>query len=130
MLKRLYGLLLLSLVFVLSANADDARLTAKAAYDFIQSNDVAIIDVREPHEYMQEHIDGSINIPLSTLSMNDVSKLQILKDEGKDIILYCRSGRRSLIAAKQFEKWGFDAPTPDIEGGILAWLSEGLPVVH
>ncbi len=127
MLRQLCRVLLIALGF--SAKAEIPRLMPQDAYDIIQTRPVALIDVREVHEYGQGHIEDSINWPLSSLSESKIAKLQIFKEEGKDIILYCRSGHRSVIAATQFKKWGFEAPIVDIKGGILAWKNQGLPVV-
>ena len=45
----------------------------------------------------------------------------------RDRYVYCRSGRRSLLAGEMLAKDGFTVV--DLDGGILAWIKAGLPVV-
>ena len=63
------------------------------------SNGAIMVDVREPNEYGDGHIPGAINVPLSTVEGS--KELQ-----GKSVILYCRSGMRSLDAMKKLQKKG------------------------
>ena len=68
-------------------------------------NDGAIlIDVREASEYQEGHLDGAININYTDIS----SKIEAIVDK-KDtkIVVYCRSGRRSSIAAKALIDLGY-----------------------
>lgn len=64
-----------------------------------------IIDVREPHEFSQNHVVGAINIPLSNI--DKVS--QYLPDVNFDdeLILYCRSGGRAEMACRSISGLGF-----------------------
>lgn len=63
-----------------------------------------IIDVRTPQEFAQGHIEGAINIDHSVIAQ-EIAKAQVAKDD--DVILYCRSGRRSGIAMNQLQKMGY-----------------------
>jgi len=67
--------------------------------------DKVIIDVREPFEFMTGHVKGALNIPPSKL-MAGATKLQ---DVPKDapIILYCRTGSRSAVAANILRSLGY-----------------------
>ncbi len=67
--------------------------------------DKVIIDVREPFEFMTGHVKGALNIPPSKL-MAGATKLQ---DVPKDapIILYCRTGSRSAVAANILHSLGY-----------------------
>ena len=84
--------------------------------------DVVVIDVREPWEYNEGHIPGVKLIPLGTLPnrMNEIPK-------DKTVILTCRSGNRSGQAFRFLREQGFDN-VHNMEGGILAWEKQGLPV--
>jgi phage shock protein E len=64
-----------------------------------------IVDVREPNEYDQSHVEGAINLPLAKL-IDDIAEL---KDVPKDtqLILYCRSGNRSAMAMQMLQTKGF-----------------------
>ena len=73
---------------------------------------VVLIDVRTKEEYETGHIAGSINLPLDIISNIDISK-------DKKIIVYCRSGRRSNLAAVELIGLGYEN-VYDM-GGIEDW---------
>jgi phage shock protein E len=64
---------------------------------------VSIIDVREPHEFRSNHIDGAINIPLGQIPYI----VQELKSIGNRLVLYCQSGARSGRATDYLKSIGF-----------------------
>jgi rhodanese-related sulfurtransferase len=76
-----------------------------------------VIDVREPEEFEAFNI-GARLIPLGRFQMMDVDELMPLKDE--EVILHCRSGKRSMTACLILESMGF-TNTKNLEGGMLAW---------
>ena len=83
---------------------------------------ILIVDVREPDEFEGGHIPGSILVPLSRFSVSDIPDAA-----GRRIVLSCRSGRRSLIAAAM----AFDQGLPidaHYVGGFLDWVAHGEPV--
>lgn len=82
-----------------------------------------IIDVREPSEFEAGHIDGALLAPLGQVE-NDVDK--IAKD--REIVLVCRSARRSGLAYQRLAARGF-TNLYNMEGGMLAWEKLGFPVV-
>jgi cysteine sulfinate desulfinase/cysteine desulfurase-like protein/glyoxylase-like metal-dependent hydrolase (beta-lactamase superfamily II)/rhodanese-related sulfurtransferase len=86
---------------------DSASLT-EAMND---SNNMQLIDIREPHEYSLQHDNNfAKNVPLSRL-VNFVQTLQKntpKKAQQKRIVFICRSGSRSLIAAQALARLGFD----------------------
>ncbi|GAA4324708.1 rhodanese-like domain-containing protein [Flaviaesturariibacter amylovorans] len=86
---------------------------------------VHLIDVREPHEYAEAHIAGSRLYPLGKIQTMQVDELEDLKDE--PVLLQCRSGHRSMMAAMVLEQLGFK-DTSNVVGGILAWQEKGFPV--
>lgn len=75
-----------------------------------------LIDVREPHEYEEANIGGQL-IPLGELP-DHLDELDQWKDE--EIILMCRSGKRSGQALQYLHSEGFNN-LQNLEGGILAW---------
>ncbi|WP_290589190.1 rhodanese-like domain-containing protein [Alicyclobacillus sp.] len=78
---------------------------------------IQYVDVREPGEFQQGHIDGFRNIPLGQLR-NRLGEL----DREKPVVVMCHSGRRSTRAARMLVKHGF----PDVRnlsGGIVAWYA-------
>lgn len=76
------------------------------------------IDVREVEEYVEGHIAEFLNYPLSTL---EETKGQLPKE--KEIVIICRSGNRSMQAAKLLVDDGFTNVT-NIQGAMLEWEGE------
>ena len=81
-----------------------------------------IVDVREPREHEQAHVEGTIDIPLGEL----VARIDEVPRDTTVYVL-CHVGGRSAQAAQYLEGNGFDAV--NVTGGILAWYRAGLPVV-
>ena len=71
-----------------------------------------IIDVREPFEFADGHVEGAINLPSASL----MAGAPELKDLAKDteMILYCRSGARSSAAIQHLKQLGFTNMTNGI----------------
>jgi len=76
-----------------------------------------IIDVREPNEYAEFNI-GATLIPLGKIQSMQIDELEDLKNE--ELIIHCRSGKRSGVACMFLETMGF-TNTKNVEGGMLAW---------
>lgn len=95
-------------------------ITAKELKERIAAGEnLYILDVREPAEYEEANINGKL-IPLGTLPM----KLSEIEDwKNKEVIVHCRSGKRSANAQAYMEMNGFEN-VRNLEGGILAYLSE------
>jgi rhodanese-related sulfurtransferase len=85
---------------------------------------VLLVDVREADEYTAGHIPGALFNPLSKF---DPSKLPVAT-EGKRVVIYCRSGRRSVTAMEQARLAGRRDVNTHFGGGILAWLNAQQPV--
>ena len=88
---------------------------------------VVVLDVRTSNEYRGEtgHLRQALLIPLQELERR-YDELAKLKD--RTILVYCRSGHRSLRAGKILSVRGFR--TINLEGGILQWRKDLLPVVN
>lgn len=85
--------------------------------------DFQLIDVREPDEYQLCHIDGEL-IPKGEVPQH-IEKIK----RDKQVIVMCRSGRRSAdIVAYLQKKHGFEN-VYNLKGGILAWADEIDPSV-
>ena len=76
-----------------------------------------VIDVREPHEYEEYNIGGKL-IPLGQIQTMQVDEIEDLKEE--ELIIHCRSGKRSAMACQILETMGF-TNTKNLEGGMLDW---------
>lgn len=78
--------------------------------------DYIILDVRTPDEYAEGHIPGAICISHDSIPTDDIPELP---DKDQLIMVYCRSGRRSKLAAEQLVAQGY---TNVVEfGGINTW---------
>lgn len=84
-----------------------------------------ILDVRSPEEYAEGHVPDAINIPYDQLNAR---LAEIASYKEKDIVLYCRSGKRAGIAANILQAAGF-SKLLHLDGDMGGWLSNGnLPV--
>lgn len=82
-----------------------------------------IIDVREPEEFAEDNI-GGILVPLGKIMQMDIDPLESLKEE--ELIVHCRSGKRSQQACLFLESMGF-SNCKNMTGGILAWREKFNP---
>lgn len=76
--------------------------------------DLTLLDVREDWELGVASVPGAVHIPMGQVP----DRLNEL-DAGKEVVVLCRSGRRSLEVAKFLQQKGFK--TVNLAGGILAW---------
>lgn len=98
------------------------NINAQTANDWIKSGKAVLIDVREPDEWIKEHIPQAHLVPLSGFNPDDFPK-----DHDKIAVFHCRSGGRTEAAAPQILKTGF-RKVYQLEGGIQAWREAGLKV--
>ena len=92
----------------------------------INHEDAVVLDVRSMDEFRKGHIVNALNYPLNGLA-KQIPQLQKYKD--RPIVVVCRSGSRSAMAAKMLMKAGFER-VHNLRGGMMAWTSAGLPVEH
>ena len=81
-----------------------------------------LLDVRTPQEYAEGHIAGAVNVPYDQLATR---LAEVPKD--KDVVLYCRSGRRAGIAADVLAANGYTRLS-HLEGDMIAWTEKGRPM--
>ena len=96
------------------------QITAEEAKKIMDSGEEHIIlDTREQDEFEEGHIPGAILIPYTEIENKAEA---MLPDKDKLILVYCRSGRRSKIAAESLSKLGYT----NIKefGGIIDWTYE------
>ena len=98
------------------------RITAQALFEQLQlDGGPLVLDVRTAKEWNAAHIEGSLNLPLNHLAerIDDIPR-------DRPIVVHCRSGYRSSIAAGVLEQ--NDVPNVlDLVGGIDAWNASKLP---
>ena len=85
---------------------------------------ILLVDVREANEFTAGHIKDAAFLPLSAF---DPAKLPVAP-EGKKVVIYCRSGRRSVTAMEQARLAGRRDVNTHFGAGILGWLNAGEPV--
>ena len=85
--------------------------------------DVPIIDVREPEEYAQASVPGTLNVPLSRFgsTLGDIPF-------GRTVYVMCAGGGRSSRATEDLTGRGYDAV--NVMGGITEWYRSGHPVTY
>jgi rhodanese-related sulfurtransferase len=99
-----------------SINAEELKAKLDAGEELI------LVDCREQEEWDEDHIPNAIFMPLSTFQEN-FNKL----DSNKQIIMQCRSGKRSLTACQILQENDYEDLT-NLEGGILGWKELGYEV--
>ena len=86
--------------------------------NIMTQKDVRLIDVRTPKEYAEGHLQGAENIDVKAADFAERTK-----GIGGTVAVFCRSGKRSMLAAEQLAKQG--CTVYNLDGGILAWQKAG-----
>lgn len=112
---------LLSFLFLFSAFAGP-----KEMYADVVAGKAVLIDVRENEEVKEGMIEKALSIPLSKMEADKPATIQQVKDlsGGKDIYVYCRSGRRSQIFIDSLKTGNVSATN---SGGFEDLVKAGLP---
>jgi rhodanese-related sulfurtransferase len=88
----------------------------------VSEGQAVLVDVRERDELAAARVPGALHIPLGQLALR-VHELPA----DKELLLFCRSGQRSAIAAGILTGKGL-APVYNVAGGVIAWYQQGLPL--
>ena len=101
-MKRIVYLILICLCFITGCNSEEEinykTISSNEAYDMItKREDVIILDVRSESEFMESHIEGSVNIPLGSIER---FQEEVTDNKKSTILVYCASGNRSKEAGK------------------------------
>lgn len=92
-------------------------ITVQELQERMQNGDaINLIDVREEYEYEDFNLGGTL-IPLGEIP-DRLSEIEHLKDQ--EVIVHCRSGKRSESAQKFLQSQGF-TNVRNLIGGVLAW---------
>lgn len=91
-----------------------------------------LLDVREPAEFEALHIPGSINVPRGVLEQScewdyDETVPQLAAGRDAEIVVICRSGKRSVLAADVMQQMGF-TNVVSLRLGIRGWNDAELPM--
>ena len=88
--------------------------------------DVVLLDVREQEEVRAGYIEGAVTIPRGFLEFRAAEQLP---QTDTDIVVYCASGARSLLAAQVLRAMGYTR-VASMAGGITRWREAGYPVAR
>jgi sulfur-carrier protein adenylyltransferase/sulfurtransferase len=86
---------------------------------------VSVIDVRDPDEYREGHLEDATNISRGFLEFRIGSAVS---NPETPIVVYCQTGLRSMLAAKALKELGY-RNVINLKGGYQRWAQSGLPVV-
>ena len=100
------------------------RASPQEITQLINRGKAAIVDVRDAAEYATGHLPEAKNIPLAELGQR-LGELE--KFKAKSVIVVCQSGARAASAASLLQKAGF-ADVVNLDGGVAAWKTAGLPI--
>lgn len=84
------------------------------SFDEINLQEYILVDVRSRREFRENHLNGSINIPLLEVKRNVE---EIIKNKNRRVLVYCQSGIRSAKAVKMMEALGY-TQVYNLKGGL------------
>ncbi len=96
-------------------------------------NKPILLDVREPVEFAMLHIPDSINVPRGVLEQScewdyDETVPELAGGRNRELVVICRSGKRSALAADIMQKMGF-AKVVSLKTGVRGWNDYEQPLV-
>jgi rhodanese-related sulfurtransferase len=102
-----------------AASEETARVVSREEAGALLEGGAQLVDVRVAHEWDAGHIPGATHLPLEELAERSGEL-----DQERAVVLYCRGGTRSSMAAEALEGAGFDAVK--LSEGIVGWEEAGL----
>ena len=110
LVKLLLIFSLIALIYSQIYAADLSTDSLPTVQENLATHKAVLIDVREPGEWKEGHVQGAISLPLSSLKENaDATALQRQLPKDKIVYMHCVMGVRALKAAKILDKLGYDA---------------------
>lgn len=101
--------------------ADETREVSRDETQRLIEEGAQLVDVRADHEWEAGHIAGATHLPLDELAQRSEEL-----DREHPVVLYCRGGNRSTMAAEALAAAGFDAAK--LSEGVVGWSGAGLPL--
>jgi rhodanese-related sulfurtransferase len=100
--------------------------------EILEERSPMIVDVREPYEYDAMHIKNSLNVPrgiLETACECDFEETipELVHARDKEVIVLCRSGRRSIFAVDVMQQMGYQNVV-SLKTGLRGWVDTELPL--
>lgn len=95
--------------------------------------DLLLVDVREPYEFDAMHIAGSLNVPRGILESAcewdyEETIPELVRARDREVVVVCRSGNRSILAAHSLQVLGFRR-VASLETGLRGWKDYDQPLV-
>ena len=119
-MKKLFSLLLAAASLVgCQSNTEFKSVDAQQFAEVIANKDVQLVDARTPEEYCEGHIPGAVNIDVKSPDFD--TQIATLNPD-RPVAVYCRSGRRSKLAAERMTNAGLQVT--ELSEGILSWKGE------
>ena len=116
-MKKIFALFLSLTAFLGCSGHSAYKSVDETEFARIIANvSVQLIDARTASEYNEGHIPGAVNIDVLS---GDFDKHTATLDVSRPVAVYCRSGRRSKVAAARLSKAGYEVI--ELNNGILSW---------
>jgi rhodanese-related sulfurtransferase len=102
--------------------------------DHLEANpDLLVVDVREPYEFDAMHIEGSLNVPRGILESAcewdyEETIPELVQARQREVVLVCRSGHRSVLAANSLIVLGYE-DVVSLKTGLRGWKDYEQPLV-
>jgi rhodanese-related sulfurtransferase len=128
-MKPLFPILVACLLPAISFAADDTPPNGPVKIEQAEkqiSSGIQLLDVRTIDEWETGYLKGAKLVTFGEKGF--VEKAKATLDPKKPVLVYCRSGKRTVKAAKELRDAGFTTVS-ELEGGITAWEKAGKPVV-
>lgn len=98
-----------------------------------ENSDLLVVDVREPDEFAAMHIDGSLNVPRGILESAcewdyEETVPELVQARQREIVVVCRSGYRSVLAAHSMNVLGYENIV-SLKTGLRGWKDYEQPLV-
>lgn len=125
LLKGIIVVMLSTLFASCSSHQGIESVTADEFENALYDGHVQLLDVRSADEYSQGHIANVENIDVQLPDFIDKAKAKL--DHTNPVYVYCRSGKRSMLAAQKLVKAGYQVV--NLRDGIVGWENAGKPVL-
>lgn len=125
LLKGIIVVMLSTLFASCSSHQGIESVTADEFENALYDGHVQLLDVRSADEYSQGHIANAENIDVQQPDFIDKAKAKL--DHTNLVYVYCRSGKRSMLAAQKLVKAGYQVV--NLRDGIVGWENAGKPVL-
>lgn len=119
-MKKLFSLLLAATSLIgCQSNTEFKSVDAQQFAEVIADKDVQLVDARTPEEFSEGHIPGAVNMDVKSADFD--AQIATL-NPACPVAVYCRSGRRSKLAAERMTNAGLQVT--ELADGILSWKGE------